>query len=216
LDNTQLGPSQVQVTSATSLDQAAGGKTAGHDEHGDEVSQEDKPRARIIAEYLAHGYVISDKAIERALDVDKQHGISNRFTKALTDFDSRYKASEKAQAVDQKYQVSQKAAASWNGLSSYFEKALETPTGQRVRSFYAQGNRQVMDVHNEARHLANLKGGKSEMSNVPGTNRTKCKCWSFDMYVNTILTIHRWLRCRHWQVPMRTRQVCLQQLRQEP
>jgi len=175
LDNTQLGPSQVQVTSSASLDQVAGGKTAGHDEHGEEVSQEDKPRARIIAEYLAHGYTISDKAIERALEVDKQHGISGRFQKALTDFDSKYKASEKAQAVDQQYQISQKAAASWSGLSSYFEKALDTPTGQRVRSFYAQGNKQVMDVHNEARHLANLRSGKGDMTTVPGTNKTKCE-----------------------------------------
>ena len=176
LDNTQLGPSQVHVTSAASLDQAAGGRTAGHaDESDDDVRQEDKPRSRIVAEYLAHGYTISDKAIERALALDQQHGISGRFTKALTDFDSKYKASERASAVDQKYGVSQRATAGWNGLSSYFEKALETPTGQRVRGFYAQGNKQVLDVHNEARHLANLKSGKSEMTHVPGTERTKCE-----------------------------------------
>lgn len=175
LDNTQLGPSQVHVTSAASLDQMSGGKSTGaSDESAEgELAQEDKPRSRIVAEYLAHGYVISDKAIERAISLDNQHGISQRFTKALTDFDSKYKASERAQTIDAKYGVSDKAAAGWRGFNSYFEKAMGTPTGQRVRQFYQVGNKQVVDVHNEARHLANLKSGKSEP--VEGGARSKCK-----------------------------------------
>lgn len=186
LDNTQLGPAQVHVTSGASLDEAAGGKTAGSAEESDELSQEDKPRSRIVAEYLAHGYVISDKAIERAIALDNQHGLSSRFTKALGDFDSKYKVSEKAQQTDAKLGVTKTANAGWQGFSSYFEKALDTPTGQRVRQFYSVGNKQVMDVHNEARHLADLKSGKSAapskvdaesagLEKVPGTERTKCK-----------------------------------------
>ena len=46
-------------------------------------------------------------------------------------------------------------------MASYFEQALGTPTGQRVRNFYASGNKQVMDVHNEARRLADMKAGKT-------------------------------------------------------
>lgn len=55
LDNTQLGPSQVTVKSTASLSDLAA--TSKSEEVGDEhdVSQEDKPRSRIIAEYLAHG-----------------------------------------------------------------------------------------------------------------------------------------------------------------
>jgi len=160
LDNTQLGPAQVHVTSAASLGEL-GGSTAKGDEHGqdDEVSQEDKPRSRIVAEYLAHGYVISDKVIERALALDKQHGISTRFTNALKNFDSKYKATEKAQAADSKYAVTAKVNSAYNGIASYFDSASNTPTGQRLRSFYIEGNKQVLDVHNEARHLANLKQG---------------------------------------------------------
>jgi hypothetical protein len=52
LDNTQLGPNQVTVKSTSSLEDIS--KEGEYDHH---VSQEDKPRARIIAEYLAHGYV---------------------------------------------------------------------------------------------------------------------------------------------------------------
>lgn len=176
LDNTQLGPSQVHVTSAKSIDELAGDKSATEDTSKEDLEQEDKPRSRIIAEYLAHGYAISDKAIERALTLDQQHGISTRFQNALKSFDEKFKATDKAQAVDAKYGVSDKAVAGWRGMNSYFEKALGTPTGQKLRKFYETGNKQVVDVHNEARHLADLK--KSHPEQVPGTDRTKCNCGS--------------------------------------
>ena len=181
LDSTQLGPAQVHVSSAASLEDIAGSKAAGSadepkGEH--EVEQEDKPRSRIVAEYLAHGYVISDKAIERAIALDNQHGISNRFVKTLQDFDQRTKATQTAQAVDAKYGVSGRADAAWRGMTSYFDKAMGTPTGQRLRQFYMQGNKNVLDVHNEARHLANLKSGKGQLHEVPDTNRTTCACGS--------------------------------------
>jgi hypothetical protein len=107
-----------------------------------------------------HRYVISDKIIEKALALDQQHGVSSRFTKALTDFDSKYKATENTRALDDKYSVSKTAASAWNSLSSYFDQGINTPTGQKLRKFYDQGSKQVIDVHNEARHLANLKSGK--------------------------------------------------------
>jgi len=182
LDNTQLGSNQVNVTAATDFEQIAPGKTAGHSE-GDspeDIAQEDKPRSRIFAEYLAHGYVLSDKAIEKALALDQQHGVSNRFTQTLQQFDSKYHATEKAQAIDQQYGITQKANQGWRGLSSYFEKAAETPTGQRMRAFYNQGSKQVLDVHNEAVHLAGLKTGKQSgdlnLHKVEGTDRTACNC----------------------------------------
>ena len=200
LDNTQLGSAQVHVSPAKSIDELAAGHTADDtkDASGHDVEQEDKPRSRIVAEYLAHGYVISDKAIERAIALDQQHGISTKFTTALKSFDERFNATQKAQAVDTKFGVSNKAVAGWRGMNSYFEKALGTPTGQKVRQFYQTGNKQVIDVHNEARHLADLKGGKSPtatgtaagpasgekmpsveeagVAQLPGTDRTTCNC----------------------------------------
>lgn len=193
LDNTQLGPAQVHVSAAKSLEELAPDE---HKEH-DDVPQEDKPRSRIIAEYLAHGYAISDKAIERAIALDKQHGFSTRFTAALKAFDEKTKASERAAAVDQKFAVSATASQGWRSMSSYFEKALGTPTGQKLRKFYEDGNKQVIDVHNEARHLADLKAGKagakaategeSSHANVSAEeagvhqvegDRTQCNCGS--------------------------------------
>jgi len=159
LDNTQLGPAQVHVTASASLSELSATKES--ETEDDNVTQEDKPRSRIVAEYLAHGYVISDQVISKAIALDKQHGISTRFTSALKNFDDKYKATDKAKAADDKLAVSSKATYAWNSLNSYYDQAVATPTGQKLRNFYVQGNKQVMDVHNEARHLANLKANKS-------------------------------------------------------
>lgn len=180
LDNTQLGQSQVHVTSASSIDDIASkapqSPTAGKDADGHDIAQEDKPRSRIVAEYLAHGYTISDSAIHKAIALDNKHGISARFTNALTTFDQKYKPIDKAKSVDASYGVSDRALQGWRGLHSYFEKALDTPTGQRVRSFYMQSDKQVRDIHNEARRLANLQAGKNEPETVAGTDKTICNC----------------------------------------
>jgi len=190
LDNTQLGPRSVHVTSAKSIDDIAGEKSASAEDAKDgdhHIEQEEKPRSRIIAEYLAQGYAISDKAIEKALAIDQQHGVSARFTQVLQNFDSRFHATEKAQAVDNKLGVTEKFVAGWRGLSSYFDKAAETPTGQKLRQFYDTGNKTVLDVHNEARHLADLKkqqtGGKPSaeeagVEKLPGSDKTQCNCAS--------------------------------------
>jgi len=175
LDHTTLNDATVEVSAASSLDQIAGNKSTDKD-HDDELQQEDKPRSRIIAEYLAHGYTIGDKAIESALALDQQHGISNRFTSALTSFDHKYHATDKAKGVDAKFGVSDKTATVFSSLNSYYEMALGTPTGQRLAKLYEQGNKQVIDVHNEARRLADLKAGKSTPHPVSGTDKTECSC----------------------------------------
>jgi hypothetical protein len=178
LDSTQLGPAHVNVTSAASLDDlgATPAGTGADADQQDDLAQEDKPRTRVLAEYLAHGYVISDKAIEKAIALDSQHGLTSKFSTTLKNFDDKLKATEKAGAVDAKLGLSAKASAGWAGLHSYFDKALGTPTGQKLREFYNTGNKQVMDVHNEARHLADLKAGKNPPQKVEGSEKTTCAC----------------------------------------
>ena len=185
LDSTQLGDAQVHVTGSQSLtEQSEGEKSAEGTGEGSDIPQEEKPRARIIAEYIAHGYRLSDQVIQRALAFDQKNGISTRFQKALTDFESRYHATEKTRSMDDKYGVSTRAAGAWGGLNSYFEKAINTPSGQKLRNFYEQGQKQVLDVHNEAMHLANLKkqqGGAAGNVTEPlsgDSSRTVCKCGS--------------------------------------
>ena len=181
LDNTQLGKSQVHVTTASSIDDVAskaGAAVSSSTEEDHTIAQEDKPRSRIVAEYLAHGYKLSDNVIQRAIQLDSKHGFSNRFTSALATFDDKYKATDKAKAVDSKYGVTEKTMGAWAGLNTYFEKAMNTPTGQRVRGFYVEGDKQVRDVHNEAMRLADLNTGKStnEPEAVPGSDKTVCTC----------------------------------------
>jgi len=181
LDNTQLGPNVVQVSSSTSASETSAEKSAYSEteaSHDDHVAQEDKPRSRIIAEYLAKGYKISDTAVQKALDLDQQHGVSSTFTTALTNFDQRLHARETAEKVDSKYGITETATAGWRSLNSYFEKALGTPSGQKVRDFYVAGNKQVMDVHNEAMRLAGLEN-TSATKHTPekvGEGKTHCNC----------------------------------------
>ncbi|KAL2872425.1 putative actin cytoskeleton protein (VIP1) [Aspergillus lucknowensis] len=166
LDQTKLGSSIVHVEAAQSLEEIAGshGATASEakDENNHDLEQEDKPRSRIVAEYLAHGYTISDHAIQKAISLDQKHGFSSRFTNALSSFDKKTGATDRAKGFDESYKISDKAASSWRGLHSYFEKALGTPSGQKLRDFYARTDKQVRDIHNEARRLADLKSGKPE------------------------------------------------------
>lgn len=179
LDSTQLGPNSVHVTSAKSIDELADEKAPAEGKEEHHLEQEEKPRSRIFAEYLAQGYVISDKAIEKALAIDKEHGVSARFQQVLSDFDQKFHAMERAQALDTKLGVTEKVQAGWRGLYSYFDKAAETPTGKKLRHFYETGEKTVVDVHNEARHLADLKkqsGDGSHVEKIPGTDKTHCDC----------------------------------------
>lgn len=165
LDNTQLGPAAVHVEAAHTIDEIAGSHAASaqeaKDEYQHDIEQEDKPRSRIVAEYLAHGYTISDQAIQKAIALDQKHGFSNRFTAALSAFDNKTKATDRAKGLDEKYKITDQAQSHWRGLTSYFEKALDTPTGHKVRDFYVKTDKQVRDIHNEARRLADLKAGKT-------------------------------------------------------
>jgi hypothetical protein len=177
LDNTQLGTTQVQVSSATGSTEDDGSHfTSNAERDSDEITQEEKPRSRIVAEYLAHGYVLGDQAIQRAITLDQKHGISTRFVSTVTNLNNKYHATDKAKSVDQTYGVTPRVNTLLSGLTSYYEKATGTPTGQRLVNFYTSTSKQVQDVHNEARRLADLKKQEAGPTKVAGTEKTTCKC----------------------------------------
>ncbi|KAJ4254375.1 Protein vip1 [Fusarium torreyae] len=157
LHNTQLGPNHLEVTSAGADVEDDVAHPTNADRDSDEITQEEKPRARILAEYLAHGYVVGDAAIQRGLELDATHNVSNRFFSTLQGLDQKYHATDRAKATDESYGITQRANSLWLGLSSYFEKASNTPTGKKIANFYTEGSRQVQEVHAEARRLADLK-----------------------------------------------------------
>lgn len=125
--------------------------------NGEELSQEDKPKAAIFAEYLSHGYVLGDKVIAKGLAVDEKHGISARFHGFLQDLDKKYHVKDKADATDKAYGISDKLGQGKSKLQRYFDQAMSTDTGNKIRDFYTDAVKNVQDVHTEARRLADLK-----------------------------------------------------------
>ena len=163
LNNTQLGGAQITVAPAdgSGNDDEHHQPTGGNgDRDTDEIAQEEKPRSRILAEYLAHGYVVGDAALQQAIELDTKHGVTERFRKTITSLDQKYHATDRARATDQSYGVSARVGSLFGGLSSYFEKATSSPTGKKLVQFYTDSQRQVQDIHAEARRLADLKKGE--------------------------------------------------------
>jgi RNA recognition motif-containing protein len=99
LNNSQFGPNRITITpagGAPAADYDSDDGThapSGQASETGEISQENKPRSRIVAEYLAHGYVIGDAAVTRALELDEKHGVSARFFNTLQSLDQKYNAS---------------------------------------------------------------------------------------------------------------------------
>lgn len=165
LNHTKLGATEISVTSNVPEDHDNGAPTSNADHDTDEITQEEKPRARILAEYLAHGYLVADTGLKSAIALDEKHGVSQRFLSTLTALDQKVHATDRAVAADHSYNITQRANSLLTGLGSYFEKATSTPTGKRIVDFYTTSRREVEDIHNEARRLADLKkqeaGGSS-------------------------------------------------------
>lgn len=161
LNHTQLGGNEITVTGddvSTPPHESAGGDAADTDRDS-VLTQEEKPRSRILAEVLAHGYLVADQGLQKAIALDEQHNISSRFVGTLRQLDERTHATDRAQAAYASYgnYVIPPANSLLTGLGSYFEKASNTPTGKRIVDFYTTGQRQVQDIHTEARRLAELK-----------------------------------------------------------
>ena len=90
--------------------------------------------------------------------MDHTHGISKRFYGLLNSAlgtaaaaDQKLGVTQRAAAVDERYAIQEKAKSTATGLMQYFETALDTPTGKKVRAFYDDRRKEALDIHNEAR-----------------------------------------------------------------
>jgi len=163
LDNTELGGNAVHVESTASLEQLSReSEKAGHDAEGEDLRQEDKSKAAILAEYLSHGYAIGDQALKKGIELDEKHGVSQGFKKYIQKLEAKFHPVGTARSVDEAYQISSKATSGYNVANRYFQSALGTPTGQKVRDFYVQSSKQILDIHSEARRLADLRKAEQE------------------------------------------------------
>jgi hypothetical protein len=164
LNHTTLGGNEITVEGDAANGGAAPADSSSKEDR-EHLTQEEKPRSRILAEILAHGYVVSDQCLQKAIALDDQHGISARFVATLRQLDEKTRATDRARSADASYGLSQRASSLLTGLGSYWERQRETPAGRRLVEFYTTSQKQVQDIHNEARRLAQLKkeeegGGK--------------------------------------------------------
>jgi len=95
-------------------------------------------------------------ATAKAKELDAQKGISQRATSA-------------AQETDAKYGVSAKSQQAVHVGRTYYEKALSSSFGARLQSFYLQGAKQVTDVHEEARRIADSRKPQTATTGAAST-----------------------------------------------
>lgn len=192
LDGTPLGDSLLSVKSARSIDELAGSNLAqsADDTTDGEIPQESKPHSTIFAEYLAAGYALGDAVLERGIELDKKHGLTNKFASYLTStlqaLDNKTHASDTARSMDNQYNITEKAMGAKSSLARYFEKALETGPGNTLLQFYTTNEKRALDIHNEAKRLAELKLQKKRQSQELGSSadghpfvgpdKTTCGC----------------------------------------
>jgi len=139
------------------------------------VEQSDKPRAGIVAEILAKGYTVSDHVVHRAIEYDKQQGISTRFITYIRGLDSAVGAKiggpdttvsgkardalvqshARAKTIDEQHHITSQA-------KDYYTRAMNSPFGQKVFTFYTELTKQVSDVHEEAKRIASLEKEKEQ------------------------------------------------------
>lgn len=68
-------------------------------------------------------------------------------------------AATRAQSLDQQTGASTKLKSLCQLGNQYYEKALSSPHGSKVRDFYTKTSKQVLDVHAEAKRIAEEKAG---------------------------------------------------------
>ncbi|KIM24686.1 hypothetical protein M408DRAFT_17535 [Serendipita vermifera MAFF 305830] len=142
--------------------------------------QHDKPRAGIVAELLAKGYVLSEQILHKAIEVDQKQGISTRFLNYIKGLDTTIgqkiggpedTVSGKAKSVVAQGHAQAKSIDEQHGISKqagdYYSRAIASPLGQKVLAFYTTASKQVVDVHEEAKRIAALekeKAGQTEQT----------------------------------------------------
>lgn len=101
--------------------------------------------------------------MHKAIEYDHSHGLSKRFFNLLNHavehvqgVDHKLGVTQRATAVDEKYGIQGKAKSTATGLLRYFENALDTPTGKKVRAFYQDRKKEILDIHNEARRSGSI------------------------------------------------------------
>jgi len=190
LNGGTLDGSPIQVSSEL-VDEDTPSIAEDHDHH--DIPQEAKPRTAIVAEYIAHGYVLSDSIIQKAVSFDQKHGISSKFllyfnklaeqAKARTaELEAQTHIQQNVAGVyaqaDDKVKINEKAGKAYGIGKSYYNRILDTEFGQQALKFYTETSNNIKSVHDEASRIAADKKQASTSASstlapgVPATGTT--------------------------------------------
>lgn len=148
-------------------------------DHQGDIDQEDKPKSTIFAEYLAAGYKMSDNLVNKAIEFDKEKGISTKFNDFLSNLDKKYNIHENNESLKQgadanlqKIHDQANANFGWDKKmeqgkrtwSSYVDSFKKDKYGSQLHDFYQRTAADVKDVHEEAVRLAGLNKKETDPS----------------------------------------------------
>ncbi|KNE73115.1 hypothetical protein AMAG_17264 [Allomyces macrogynus ATCC 38327] len=128
------------------------------------LAADHKPYTRVIAELLAEGYQLSENVVKRGLEVDDKYAVTKTLSayfftaKARAEeLDEQYKVVEKLKEIDSKWHISENAHAILAKGFLFGEKALATPTGQKVKEAVDAAREKAREVADETRAIVQEK-----------------------------------------------------------
>jgi hypothetical protein len=167
LNGGTLDGSSIQVASDQVLPDEPDSDAAG-------LEQSDKPRAAIAAEYLAKGYLLSDQILQRAIDIDKERGLSQKWVDFWSNLDKTLGeklggpephlasakvsaavggawagARERASSIDEERGISKQAGEYYNKAvtSDYYTKAGAVTSDYYVKAVSSPFAQRVVEFY---------------------------------------------------------------------
>jgi len=125
---------------------------------------------------------LSDSILEKAIEIDTKQGISKRFLNYFHSLDKTVgeralgpdqtitaklqttvgSATQQARSMDQEKGISKTA-------NDYYQTAIASSFGQKVKAFYTDTSKQVRDIHEEARRIADQNKSQTAPSSTTTT-----------------------------------------------
>lgn len=138
-----------------------------------DINQEEKPKVAVLAQLLASGYKLSDSLIAKAIDFDKERGISKSFLSFLDNLDAEYIHSKDPESAASKSYAQANVVysdltrklddfANLRDVQNYLDKAAASKGGLKIHHFYKNVAREIKEVHQEANRLYSLQKSQNQ------------------------------------------------------
>ncbi|KAI9168540.1 Protein vip1 [Blastocladiella emersonii ATCC 22665] len=125
---------------------------------------EHKPYTRVIAELLAEGYTLSETIVKRGVEIDDKYSVTKTLAAYMFSarakaeaLDEQYKVTNLLKEMDAKFHISENATQILAKTKELGEKALATPTGQKVFQTVDAAKDRALEVAAETRQIVEEK-----------------------------------------------------------